>query len=179
MKARSFRVRRRKVVYSKGPIHLVDCDIRMPSGKTLSRQILEHSGAVVIVPRIAKDRYLLIRQFRFAANGWIWEFPAGGVEKGETLLRAAVRELTEETSYRPRKLRKLIWFYPTPGVSAEVMHIFLAEELVPATAPKDEDEELETHEFTLAQIGRMIRSGKIIDGKTIIGYYCLAHHRLA
>jgi ADP-ribose pyrophosphatase len=172
-KKSKFRVKRRKVIFSKGPIHLVDCVVQMPDGRVLSRQILEHGGAVVIVPRVSKGRYLLIRQFRFATNGWLWEFPAGGVEEGETFRGAAIRELIEETSFRPRKISKMISFYPTPGVSAEVMHIFLAEDLVPDSAEKDEDEEIEIHEFSLAEIGEMIRRKQIIDGKTIVGYYLL------
>ncbi|OGW80591.1 MAG: hypothetical protein A2Z83_06620 [Omnitrophica bacterium GWA2_52_8] len=171
-----YRVLRKKTIFSKGPIHLVDCDIRMPSGKKLSRQILEHAGAVVILPRIAPSRYLLIRQFRFAAGTWIWEFPAGGIEKGEGLVRSANRELMEETGYRAGRWKRLIHFYPTPGISAEIMYLYLAEDLHPQKAAGDEDEEIEVHSFTLKEIGNMVRQGKIIDAKTILGYYLLLEH---
>ncbi len=168
-----FKVLKRKVVYDKGPITLVDSLVATPDGKTLSRQILEHPGAVVIVPKAGKDRYLLIRQFRFAAKSWLWEFPAGGIERGEPLAAAARRELTEETGFRPAKLKKFISFYPTPGICAEVMHLYLAEKLTPAYAEKDEDEVIETREFSLKQIGKMIKRGEIRDAKTIIGYVYL------
>ena len=146
----------------------------MPSGKLLSRQIIEHPGAVVILPRVRKDRYLLIRQFRFAAGDWLWEFPAGGIEPGETKQRSAQRELQEETGFGARKLKKLFSFYPTPGISGEIMHLYLASNLYPKTAEQDEDEEIEVGEFNLREMGRMIRSGKIVDGKTIMAYYYLS-----
>ena len=109
-----FHVKKRKVIFSKGPIHLVDCEVAMPSGRMLSRQILEHPGCVVVIPRIKKDRYILIRQFRFEARDWLWEFPAGGIEKGESLTQAARRELIEEIGYRPKRLKKLLQFFSFP-----------------------------------------------------------------
>lgn len=177
-KKKQYRIKKSKTVFRKGPIHLVDYDIQMPSGRKLSRQILEHSGSAVIIPRLSRDQYILIRQFRFATNGWIWEFPAGGIEKGESLRRAASRELREEIGYKPGKLKKLIEFYASPGISNEKMHIFLAENLKPADGIQDEDEEIESRIFRRNEIERMIRSGKIIDGKTILGFYHLLRNRL-
>lgn len=171
--APKFSVRERHVIFSKGPIHLVDCRVRMPSGRILSRQILEHPGSVVIIPRFDKNRYLLVRQFRFAAREWIWEFPAGGLEKGETGRQAAKRELTEETGYSPRRVRKLVHFFPTPGISGEVMYLYLAEKLEPAFKEKDEDEEIEIKVLSSKKIEKMIRSGTIKDAKTILGFYYL------
>lgn len=170
MKCNSFRVAKRKVVFSKGPIHLVDCVVSTPGSRKLSRQILEHPGSVVVIPRISKNRFLLIRQFRFAAKGWLWEFPAGGLEKGETLAEAARRELIEEVGYRPGRLRKITQFYPSPGISSEMMHLYLAEKLKPAFAKCDEDEEIKVHEFPLEAIEKMIASGRIVDAKTMIGF---------
>ena len=169
----SFKVTRRKLIFSKGPVHLVDVDVKMSNGKVLSRQILEHAGAVVVIPRISKDQFVLIRQFRFAAKSWLWEWPAGGLEKGESLKASATRELMEEAGYRPKKLTQICDFYPTPGISGEIMYLFLAENLVAETAEQDEDEEIETAVFTLDEIGAMIRKKKIIDGKTILGFYLL------
>ena len=171
-----FQVKKRKVIFSKGYVRLVDCDVRMPSGKVLSRQIMEHGGAVVIIPKAAPDRYILIRQFRFAASDWLWEFPAGGIERGESLRRAAAREMAEETGFRPKRLRKLFHFYPTPGVSAEIMHLFLGESLVVDIQQGDEDEEIEKREFSLAQMERMIKQKEIIDAKTILGIFYLRLH---
>ena len=177
MKKNKWVVKKRKVIFSKGPIHLVDCDVHLPDGLKLSRQIIEHPGAVVIIPKIAPDRYLLIRQFRFAARDWLWEWPAGGIEKGEAIRSTAQRELAEEAGYFPRKLKRLFSFYPTPGISSEVMHLFLAQDLVPKKEEGDEDERIEVREFTLDQIGRMIQQGRICDGKTMLGYFFLRDGR--
>ncbi len=173
MKKESFYVKKRRVVFSKGPIHLIDCSVSLPGKKLLSRQILEHPGSVVIIPKVREGRFLLVRQFRFAARDWLWEFPAGGLEKGESLRAAARRELIEEVGFCPRRLKKLVDFYPSPGISSEVMHVYLAENLYPATAEKDEDEEIQVHEFSLPQIGKMIRQGRIRDAKTLLGYYLI------
>lgn len=176
MKKKDWVVKKRKVVFSKGPIHLVDCDVYMPDGLKLSRQIIEHPGAVVVIPQTSPGRYLLIRQFRFAARDWLWEWPAGGIEKGEAVRRAARRELCEETGFSPRKLKLLFSFYPTPGISSEVMHLFLGKDLAPKKAQGDEDERIEVREFTLDQIGRMIHQGRICDGKTMLGYFFLRNN---
>ena len=170
-----FFVKTRKVIFSKGPAHLVDCQVHMRDGKVLSRQILEHPGSVVIIPRIAPDRYLLIRQFRFAVRNWLWEFPAGGLDPKESFRAAASRELIEEVGFRPEKLTKIISFYPSPGISAEMMHLFLAEKLRPDYAEGDEDEEIEVREFTSRQIEHLIKNRKIIDAKTIAGFLYLQY----
>ncbi len=174
---RKFTIHSRKVVFSKGPVTLVDCEVSTLGGKRLSRQILEHLGAVVIIPKTAKGKYILVRQFRFAAKDWLWEFPAGGLERGENLVNAAKRELMEEVGYYPKKIRKLTEFYPTPGICGEVMYLYLAESLIPRRAVQDDDEEIETGEFTLKEIGQMIRRKKIRDAKTMIGYFCLLNPR--
>lgn len=173
MKKNRFKILKKKIIFSKGPIHLMDCRIRTPQGKILSRQILEHPGCVVMIPRTNAGKYILVRQYRFPLDRYLWEFPAGGREPGESFAGAAKRELMEETGMRPGKLDKLLEFYPTPGVSGEQMHVFLASRLCPEGAPKDEDEDIKLKEFRLSQIGRMIRKGQIVDGKTIIGYFYL------
>jgi len=173
MAQKQYRVFQKKVIFSRGPIRLVDCKVRTPYGKILSRQVLEHPGCVVILPRTDEGKYLLVKQYRFPLEKNLWEFPAGGKDSGETFPQAARRELMEEVGMKPGRLRKLLAFYPTPGVSGERMHVFLATKLRPATAQKDEDEDFEIGTFSLATIGRMICSGEICDGKTLIGYFYL------
>lgn len=173
MKPKPYRVKTRKVVFSKGPIHLVDCAVKLQSGRVLSRQIIEHPGSVVIIPKFSAGRYGLIRQFRFAARADLWEFPAGGIEPGENLRQAAARELSEEIAFHPSRLRKLLSFYPSPGISSEVMHLYLAENMSPRKGEPDEDEEIELKIFSPAAIFKMIRSGQIADAKTILGMYYL------
>ncbi len=168
-----YRVFKKRVVFSKGPIRLIDCKVRTPQGKILSRQVLEHPGCVVIIPRTHAGKYILVRQYRFPLEKYLWEFPAGGREPGETFPHAAARELMEEIGMRPGRLKKLLEFYPTPGVSGEKMHVFLARDLKPAVAEKDEDEDFELGTFSHSEIGRMIRRGEITDGKTLIGFFYL------
>ncbi|MBI3306808.1 MAG: NUDIX hydrolase [Candidatus Omnitrophica bacterium] len=173
--SKHYKVKTRKVIFSKGPVHLVDCDVRMKNGKILSRQVLEHPGSVVIIPKAARDQYFLVRQFRFAVRDWLWEFPAGGIDEGESLEDGAMRELMEEIGFRPRQLTKLFDFFPTPGISGERMHLYLAEDLVPQYAQGDEDEEIEVRKFSSREIEAMIRRRKIIDAKTIAGFLYLQY----
>lgn len=178
MAKKQYRIFEKKVIFSKGPICLVDCKVRTPEGKILSRQVLEHPGCVVIIPRTDSRKYILVRQYRFPLGRYLWEFPAGGREPGETFSHAAKRELMEEIGLKPGRLKKLLEFYPTPGVSGENMHVFLASCLKPASAPKDEDEDFELGTFSLREIGRMIRLKKIVDGKTLIGFFYLKNPKM-
>ncbi|MFA5159143.1 MAG: NUDIX hydrolase [Candidatus Omnitrophota bacterium] len=173
MTKKKYRVFEKKVIYSKGPIRLIECKVRTPYGKVLLRQVLEHPGCVVIIPRMDEGKYILVRQYRFPLEKHLWEFPAGGREPGETFAHAARRELMEEIGMEPEKLEKLLEFYPTPGVSGEKMHVFLAWGLKPAVAQKDEDEDFELGTFSLSEISRMIRREEIVDGKTLIGFFYL------
>ena len=141
MTKKNYKILRKKVLFKKGPIHLVNYRVRTPHGKVLSRQVLEHPGCVAIIPRTASGKYILVRQYRFPLAKHLWEFPAGGREPGESFSAAARRELMEEIGMRPGRLQKIIAFFPTPGVSGEKMHLYLASSLRPASAPKDEDEE--------------------------------------
>jgi len=173
MAKKQYHVFKKRVIFSKGPIRLIDCKVRTPQDKVLSRQVLEHPGCVVIIPRTDAGKYVLVWQYRFPLEKYLWEFPAGGREAGESFPQAAKRELMEEIGMRPGKLKKLLAFYPTPGVSGEKMHVFLAWGLEPAVAQKDEDEDFELGTFSLSEIGRMIRRNEIVDGKTLIGFFYL------
>ncbi len=166
------RILKKKTLIKLNRSVLVECHLQVGKQRFF-RQSIEHPGCVVIVPQIQRGRFLLVKQYRYAARGWMWEFPAGGIEKGESVINAAKRELTEEAGYAAGSLKKLLAFFPTPGISEEKMHLFLARNLKPAYAEKDEDEEFEIREFNLKQIGKMIKTGKIEDAKTIIGFACV------
>lgn len=141
-----------------------------PGGLRIKRAIVRHGPSAVMMPVDAKGRVLLVRQFRLAAGALLWELPAGRVDEGETVLAAARRELVEETGYRARTWRKLVAFYASPGYVAETMTIYLATGLIPGRATPMEDERIECRWFTARELDRMIQSGRIVDGKTMIGY---------
>jgi len=149
--------------------HVVD-----PSGFEIHRAIVQHPGSAVMMAVDTRKRILLVRQYRLPARAYLWELPAGRLDEGETPLKAARRELIEETGYRAKHWKKLVTFYPSPGFVAEKMTIFLATGLTAGQATPMDDERIETRWFTSEEIEQAIRSGKIIDGKTILGYFTWA-----
>jgi ADP-ribose pyrophosphatase len=145
--------------------HAVD-----PAGFEIRRAIVRHNGSAVMMPVDGKGRVLLVRQYRLPARRYLWELPAGRIDPGETPLKAAKRELLEETGYRAKKWTKLVKFYPSPGFVEEAMTIFIAQELTAGQAQPMDDERIECEWFTPKQMAGMIENGGIQDAKTIIGY---------
>ncbi len=144
-------------------------DVLLPNGRQGKREIVEHSGAVAIVPITGSREVLFIRQYRKAAGKVLLEIPAGLLEKGETIAGCAQRELAEETGYGSRSLFKLASFYPSPGFSSELIHIYLAQDLVERELQKPEDEFIRVEKLPLQQARELIQSGAVEDGKTIVG----------
>jgi ADP-ribose pyrophosphatase len=141
-----------------------------PDGFEIHRAIVQHPGSAVMMAVDKAKRILLVRQYRLPARASLWELPAGKLDDGETPLQAAKRELIEETGCRAKKWKKLVTFYPSPGYIAEKMTIFLATGLTEGEATPMDDERIEARWFTAKEIERAIKKGKIIDGKTMIGY---------
>lgn len=141
-----------------------------PDGFEIRRSIVQHAGSAVMMPIDSRGRILLVRQYRLPARRSLWELPAGRVDRGESLLAAARRELAEETGYRARKWRKLISFFVSPGYVAERMTIFLATDLTAGPPNPMEDERIKRRWFTRREMDEMIRGGKILDAKTILGF---------
>jgi len=165
MKLISSVLKYRNRLFSVTQDHVVD-----PSGFEIHRAIVQHPGSAVMMAVDARKRILLVRQYRVPARGYLWELPAGRLDEGETPLQAARRELVEETGYRAKHWKKLVAFYPSPGFVAEKMTIFLATGLTAGQATPMDDERIETRWFTSKEIEQAIRSGKIVDGKTMLGY---------
>jgi len=140
-----------------------------PGGVKAEREIVCHSGSVVLLPHLPDGRVLLVRQFRYSAGRRLWELVAGGIEPGETPLRAARRELLEETGYVARTLEPVLNFYPSPGFLNERMHLIEARELTLTKAQPEADERIRLGCFTRAQLRSMIHDKKIQDGKTLVG----------
>ena len=153
------------------PIFYVTQDVALdPDGFEIKRAIVQHPGSAVVMPVDDKKRVLLVRQYRLPALKYLWELPAGRGDAGETPLQAARRELAEETGYRARKFQKLAVFFPSPGFLAEKMTIYLATGLTEGKKTPMEDERIQTRWFTAREIDGLIRSYKIIDAKTQIGF---------
>ena len=145
--------------------HAVD-----PDGFEIERAIVQHRGSAVMMPVDEKNRILLVRQYRLPARQFLWELPAGTVDPGEKPLQTARRELVEETGYRAKKWTKLAEFYPRPGFLSEKMTIYLATGLTAGEAKPMEDERIATRWFTAKELDDMIRTGKIQDAKTNVGF---------
>jgi ADP-ribose pyrophosphatase len=156
----------------KGKVFSVDHDrVKLPHGRESIQDVVRHSKSVVIVPIPEPGQVVLIRQYRYPVNAWLWELPAGSVDEGETPEAAAVRECHEEIGQVPATVVRLAALYPTPGYCDEEMVFFRVSGLEePAEAAQiDEDEDIEVRVFELRQAREMVRRGEITDMKTIVG----------
>jgi ADP-ribose pyrophosphatase len=149
---------------------IVEQALRLPSGRTVVRQVVQHPGAVVIIPQLADGRLMLIAQYRFAVGETLLEFPAGTLEPGEEPLQCARRELIEETGYRADHWRALGIMYPSPGYCNEKQYLFVASGLIPDHAAGDDDEIIEVKRLTVREVERAIADGALVDAKSIAAY---------
>jgi len=146
-----------------------------PNGSTFERDTIIHPGAVAILPFDSKGRVLLVKQFRPATNDWLLEIPAGTLEKGESPLYCAKRELIEEIGFSAKTWKKLGAVFTAPGFCSEKIYLFKATDLKPAFAEKDEDEHIDPPiALTMADVRKAVRTGKIIDAKTLSALYCFS-----
>lgn len=142
--------------------------VQLPNREILALEIVRHPGGAVAAARDDRGRVALIRQFRHAAGGWIWEFPAGLAEPGEAPLETARRELREETGCRAATWESLGSTLTTPGFCTEQLHLFLATDLSVAEADLQQHEFIETHWVALCEAVEMARRGEIDDAKTVV-----------
>jgi ADP-ribose pyrophosphatase len=159
-------------LYTGRVVNLDRDTVRFPDGSSGQLEMLRHPGASAIVPflddpRAPDPRVLLIRQFRHAANGFIWEVPAGRLDAGETPEACARRELEEETGMRARTVEPLTTIYTTPGFTDERIHLFLAHGLETGAQRREADEFMELSELTWSAVLELIRTGEVQDGKTL------------
>jgi nudix-type nucleoside diphosphatase (YffH/AdpP family) len=141
--------------------------VRTPDGREIRREVVEHHGAVAIVPRLDAETVLLINQYRQAVGETLLEIPAGTLEDGEDADACAARELEEEIGYRAGRLRRMFSQYLAPGYSSEVLHAYFAEDLNRTETNPDEDEEIELVPVKVSGIEPMILDGRIKDAKSI------------
>lgn len=161
-----------EVVYE-GPLFRVRHDkLVEPGGHLSERDVIRHNGSVVIMAldksKSKKDPWVVMeRQYRHAANQFLWELPAGKLDAGEDALAGAQRELAEETGYSAKKWKPLVEYYASPGFLGESMQVFLAEGLVAGEARPEEDERIDFRLVRLSDVLKMIEKGGIKDGKTL------------
>lgn len=146
----------------------IDC-VQLPNGVTVELETIRHPGAAAVVPMKDDGTVVLIRQFRHAAGGFIYEIPAGKLNPGEDPLHCASRELEEEVGYRAASFELLSSIFTAPGFADEVIHIYKATGLTKGRQQLDPDEVLDIIEMTLDQAIEKIKDGTIRDGKTIVG----------
>jgi ADP-ribose pyrophosphatase len=172
-KAGKAKIVRSKLVYD-GPVFGIRRDeLIEPGGVRTKREMITHSGSVVVMPILDDGRIVLIRQYRHAARQYLWELVAGRIDEGESPRKGAARELIEETGYRAKKFRIFLDFFPSPGFLEERMFILLAEDLTLGEAHPEEDEKIVARAFRREELEQMIQKRVIRDGKTIAGllYY--------
>lgn len=139
-----------------------------PKGE-LTREVVRHPGAVLVLPVLPDGRLVLIRNRRIAIGDWLYEFPAGTIDRpGEDPADCARRELIEETGYRAERLDPLAVFYTTPGLTDETMHAYIATGLTPVGQALEDDEQIEVHPTPVDRVLAMLDSGQLKDAKSML-----------
>jgi len=146
---------------------------RLPHGAVAVMGTVRHPGGALAVPVAPSGHLVLVKQYRFATEKYLLEFPAGTVEDHENPFKTIEREIQEETGYRAHQWQPLGEFYIAPGYSDEVIYAYLATDLEPLATPpaQDDDEHIETLEFSIPDFEAAIRSGQVVDAKTITSFY--------
>jgi ADP-ribose pyrophosphatase len=150
--------------------------VELPNGSIAELEIIRHPGGAAVVALDADNRICLLRQFRHAVGGWIWELPAGKIDNREPPLDTARRELEEEAGMAAASWRPLGDYVSSPGVFTEVVHLFLATRLTPLPPRPEEHEVFEVHWLPFTDVLRMAGSGELRDGKSLVGVYRAAAH---
>lgn len=156
-------------IYEGKVVNLRIDTVELPDKKYSKREIVEHPGAVGIIPVTSDDCIILVKQFRKAVEKFLLEIPAGKLEVNEEPRETATRELKEETGYDANKMEYLLEFYTSPGFSNEKVHLFLASELAGGDPCPESGEFIETVKVNIEDLLKMVDRGEIVDSKTIIG----------
>jgi ADP-ribose pyrophosphatase len=163
-----------------GKVLDLDVDLVLEPGDVRgTREVVRQRGSVAALPVFDDGRLLLVRQYRYAVDAFVWELPAGRRDAGETPEAGARRELEEEVGLRAESLEPLLVFWTTPGFCDEVMHLFRATDLEPVPPRPEADEKIEQGTFTLEEAMRMVERGEIREGKTLVALLLEAARRRA
>lgn len=154
-------------IYSGRVIDLNVEEVRLPNGQLVKMEVAHHNGGAAVVALDAERRMCLVKQYRHAAGGWIWEIPAGKIDDDDPPLQTAQRELVEEAGRQAAHWRSLGQYLSSPGFLTEVVHLFLATELTVVDSELEETEVLEAHWLPFEQVMQMAHSGELRDGKSL------------
>lgn len=157
----------RKEIFKGKRVNLVIDELKMPNGKIVEWELVTHNGAAAIIPIDEEGNIILVRQYRNAADDYVLEIPAGGLEPGEDPKVCASRELEEETGYKANQVDFVIKFYSSIGITNEIISIYVAKELVKTQQNLDEDEYVTIEKYDFDTCIDMINNGLIVDNKTI------------
>jgi 8-oxo-dGTP pyrophosphatase MutT (NUDIX family) len=144
-------------------------EVTLPNGTHTELEVVHHPGGAAVAAVDHDQRVCLLRQYRYVTDGWLWELPAGKLERGEPPLATAQRELIEEAGVKARTWSSLGSYWSSPGVFGEVLHLYLARDLEPAAAAPESNEVLEVHWLALDEACERALDGEIRDGKTALG----------
>lgn len=158
-----------KIVYHGEILDIRKDDVTLPSGRKTTREIAVHANAVAIVAVDNSGNLLLERQFRQAAGKDLLEIPAGGIEPSEGPERTVIREMQEETGFKPRRVERMGGFFCAPGWATEYLHLYLATDLVPSQLTAEDTAEITLEAVPPDKIEELLKSGAIEDAKSIAG----------
>jgi len=166
-----------RVIFEGRAVRLRVDTVRTADGRETTREVVEHEEVIAVIAVDKGDNLLLVRQYRQAIDGELLEIPAGGIDDGEDAEAAVVREMQEETGFRPQRLERLGGFYSSPGFCNEYLYLYLATDLVPGRLYAEDTAGIEILPVPVAQIPDLITSGKIKDAKSIAGLLMFLEHR--
>ena len=155
------------LIYRGRAFKVENVHVRLSDGRQRDYDLVNHLGAVTILPLDDEGQVWFVRQYRIGARQTLLELPAGVLEEDEDPAAGAAREIREEIGMAAGNLLKIGEFYMAPGYSSELMHVFLATDLTPDSLPQDDDEFLEIIRYPLPEVLQMVQRGEIMDGKTI------------
>lgn len=156
------------LIYTGKKINVRKDEVLLEDGRKVTREAIEHPGSAAIIPFISQDEIILLQQYRYPVKETLYEIPAGTLDKGETFIACAGRELEEETGYRAGALEPLMILYPSPGILSETMHLFKATNLVKTQTNYQMDESIKgSIHVKLSDALEMIQKGIIKDAKTV------------
>ncbi len=168
----NFKIKESKTIFNGYVFDIKVDQIEYNSGNKGIREVVVHNGGAVVVPIKDDGKIILVKQYRYPFDEWMYELPAGKLEIDEDPLVCATRELTEETGYTASDISPLGKIYTSPGFCTEILYIYLAQNLKAGNHNREEGEHgMEVYELTLDEVNKMISSGKIVDAKTISGIH--------